>query len=239
MEWEAPRRAPMEVRCRVSLQRWPQWATPLVTLPVCSPRSESALAMFCALSVVTATQLHTSVKTHQTVHLKWMTLTICSCSVTRLCPTLCNPVDCSKLGFPVLHHLPELAQTQVHWVSDAIQPSHPLPSPSPFAFNLSQHESSQVSWLFTLGGQSTGASASASVLPMNIQDWFPLGMTGLISLQSKELTRVFCNTTFRKHQFFLEPMLLYEWMAKDDWRWGNPLSCRIDLNKLKEAECKK
>ena len=59
-----------------------------------------------------------------------------------------------------------------------------------------------VSWLFISGGQSIGASSSASVLPMNIQGWFPLGRTGWISLQSKELSRVFSSTTFRKHQFF-------------------------------------
>ena len=56
--------------------------------------------------------------------------------------------------------------------------------------------------VFTTGGQSVGVSASASVLSMNIQDWFPLGWTGLISLQSKGLSRVFCNTTVQKHQFF-------------------------------------
>ena len=59
------------------------------------------------------------------------------CSVTQLCPTLCDPMDCSTPGFPVGHHLPELAQTHVHWVGDAIQPSHPLSSPSPPAFSLS------------------------------------------------------------------------------------------------------
>ena len=59
-----------------------------------------------------------------------------------------------------------------------------------------------MSWLFAAGGQSIGVSASASVLPMNIQDWFPLGLTGLISLQSKGLSRVFSNTTVEKHQFF-------------------------------------
>ena len=59
-----------------------------------------------------------------------------------------------------------------------------------------------MSWLFVLGGQSTGASASASVLLMNIQGWFPLGWTGWISLQSKGLSRVFSNTTLQKHQFF-------------------------------------
>ena len=60
-------------------------------------------------------------------------------SVTQSCLTLCDPVDCSKPGFPVLHHLPELVQTHVHWVGDAVQPSHPLSSPPP-AFNLSQHQ---------------------------------------------------------------------------------------------------
>ena len=67
------------------------------------------------------------------------TLLYCCCSVAQSCPTLCDPVDCSTPGFPVLHHLPELAQTHVHGVS-AIQPSHPLSSPSPPAFNLSQHQ---------------------------------------------------------------------------------------------------
>ena len=62
------------------------------------------------------------------------------CSVTQLCPTLCDPMDCSTPGLPVLHHLPEFAQTHVHSVSDAIQPSHPLLSPSPSAFSLSQHQ---------------------------------------------------------------------------------------------------
>ena len=64
----------------------------------------------------------------------------CCCSGTQLHPTLCDPMDCSTPGFPVLHHLPELALTHVHRVRDAIQPSHPLSSPSPPAFNLSQHQ---------------------------------------------------------------------------------------------------
>ena len=62
----------------------------------------------------------------------------CCCSVTQLCMTLCNPMLCSILGFPVLHHLLEFSQTHLHWVGDAIQPSHPLSFPSPPAFNLSQ-----------------------------------------------------------------------------------------------------
>ena len=64
----------------------------------------------------------------------------CPCSVTKLCPTLCDPVNSSTPGSPVLHYLPEFAQTHVHWVSDAIQPSHPLSPPSPPAFSLSQHQ---------------------------------------------------------------------------------------------------
>ena len=73
-------------------------------------------------------------------------------------------------GFPVLHSLLEFAQIHVHRVSDAIQPSHPLLSPSPPALNLSQHQGLQMSQLFASGGQSIGVSPSASVLPMNIQD---------------------------------------------------------------------
>ena len=79
-----------------------------------------------------------------------------------------------------------------------------------------------VSWLFTLGGQSIGASASGSVLPMNIQDWFPLGLTGLISLLSKGLSRVFSNTIVQKHQFFnTQPSL-----------WSNSHVCTWLLEKL-------
>jgi len=86
----------------------------------------------------------------------------------------------------------------IHGVSDAIQPSHPLSSPFPPAFNLSPESGSfQMSQFFASGGQSIGASASASVLPMNIQDWFPLGWTSLNSLQSKGLSRVFSNTIFQ------------------------------------------
>ena len=107
----------------------------------------------------------------------------CCCWVSQSCP---DPVDCSTPGFPVLHYLPELAQTHVHWVSDAIQPSHPLSSLSPLTLNLSQHQGI-FQWVYTSGGQSFGVSASASVLPVNIQAWFPLGWTGLISLLSKGL----------------------------------------------------
>ena len=93
-------------------------------------------------------------------------------SVAQSCPTFCNPMDCSTPGFPVHHQFLELAQSHVHWVHDAIQPYHPLSSPSPPAFNLSQHQS-LLSQFFESGGQSIGVSALTSVLPMNIQDWFP------------------------------------------------------------------
>ena len=118
-------------------------------------------------------------------------------SVTQLCPTLWDPLDCSTPGFPVHDQLPEFAQTHFHWVGDVIQLSHH----SCFQY-FPESGSFQMSQLFASGDQSIGASASASVLPMNIQDWFPLGWTGLISLQSKGLSRVFSNTTVQKHQFF-------------------------------------
>ena len=90
-------------------------------------------------------------------------------SVTQSCLTLCDPMDCSTPGLPVHHQFPKFTQSHVHWVGGAIQPSHPLSSPSPPTFILSQHQSFQMSQFFALGGQSSGVSASTSVLPMNIQ----------------------------------------------------------------------
>ena len=102
----------------------------------------------------------------------------------------------SSLSFPISL---EFAQTHVHWVGDAIQPSHPLPPPSP-AFNLSQLIFPNLtSWLFASGGQSI--RASALILPVNIHGWVPLGLTGLISLEFKGLLRVFSSTTVRRHPF--------------------------------------
>ena len=109
-------------------------------------------------------------------------------------------MNCSMPGFPVLHYIPEFAQTHVHWVSDAIQPSSPVPFSRLQSFPASG--SFQMSQFFASGGQDIGVSDSVSVLPMNIQDWFPLGWTDWISLQSKGLSRVFSNTTVQKHQFF-------------------------------------
>ena len=124
-------------------------------------------------------------------------------SVTQSCSTLCDPMNHSIPGLPVHHQLLEFTQTHVHWVGDAIQPSHPLSSPSPPVPNPSQQSGSfPMSQLFPWGSQSIGVSASGSVLPMNTQDWSPLEWTGWISLQSKGLSRVFSNTTVQKHQLF-------------------------------------
>ena len=123
-------------------------------------------------------------------------------SVAQSCPTLCYPMKDSMPGLPVHHQLPKSTQTHVHWVGDAIQPSHPVIPVSSCPQSFPALGSFQMSQLFKLGGQSIGISASASVLPMNTQDWSPSEWTGWISLQSKGLSRVFSNTTVQKHQFF-------------------------------------
>ena len=116
-------------------------------------------------------------------------------SVAQSCPTHCNPMTRSTPGLPVHHQLPEFTQTHVHRVSDAIQPSHPLSSPSRPAPNPSQQQTFPVSQLFAWGGQSTGVSASASFPPKKAQGWSPSEWTGWISLQSKGLPRVFSNSS--------------------------------------------
>ena len=118
------------------------------------------------------------------------------------CPTLCDPMNRSMPGLDVHHQLPEFTETHVHRVSNAIQPSHPLPSPTPPAPNPSQHQSFPMSQLFAWGGRSTGVSALALFLPKKSQGWSPSERTGWISLQSKGLSRVFSSTTVQKHQFF-------------------------------------
>ena len=130
-------------------------------------------------------------------------LFFCCCHlVANSCLALCDPMKCNMPGNPILHHLLELAQTPVHQVGDVIHPSHPV---VPFFSCLQSLPASRtfpMSWLFTSDAQSIGASASASIPPMNIQDWFPLELAGLISLKSKGLSKVFFNTTVQKHQFF-------------------------------------
>ena len=101
----------------------------------------------------------------------------CCRLVTQSCPTLCDPMDCSMPGLPVLHHVLKLVQTHVHWVSDATQPSDPLSHHSSPAFSLSQHQD------FFQRVNSAHASGSASVPLMNIQGWVLLGLTALNSLQ--------------------------------------------------------
>ena len=143
-------------------------------------------------------------------------------------PTLCNPMYCSTSGFPVHHQLPELAQTHVHWVGDAIQPSHPLMPPCPHAFNLSSIRVFSNELALCIRWQNIGASASASVLPMNIQDWFSLGLTGSISSQSRRLWKVFSSTTVQKHQFFgTQPSLTLT--STHDY-WQNHSFASTDLN---------
>ena len=156
-------------------------------------------------------------------------------SVAQSCLTLCYPMDCSTPGLTVHHQLLEFIQTHIHWVGDAIQPSHPVVSFFSHLQSFPASGSFQMSQFLASGGQSIGVSASASVLPMNIQGWFPLGLTGLISLQSRGLSRVFSNTTVqkkRKLSFLYSPTFTYihdywknhactkitiKWWALKDW----------------------
>ena len=130
-------------------------------------------------------------------------------------------MDCSIPDFPVLHHHWELAQTHVHCVSDAIQPSHLLLPPSPPAFNLSQHQGLCNKSALHIRWPNIGASASVSVLLMHIQDQLALGLTGLISLLSKGLSRVFSNITLQKHQFFSAQPSLYPTLTSKHDYWKN------------------
>ena len=123
-------------------------------------------------------------------------------SGTQLCPTVSNPMYCSMPGFPVYHQLLELTQTHVHQVRDAIQPSHPLSSPSPFTFNLSQHQG-LYQWVVLHTRWPRYWSFSFNISTSNeYSGLIPLEWTSWFSLQSKGLSRVFSNTTDQKHQFF-------------------------------------
>ena len=125
------------------------------------------------------------------------------CSAAKSCTTLCDPMNCSMAGFPVHQHLLEFAQIQSIkslMLSNHLILCHLLLLYSIFPTSGSPPPS--VSWLFASGGQSVRTSASASVLPMKIQGCFPLAFTGLISLQSKRLLRVFSSTIIQRRQFF-------------------------------------
>ena len=134
-------------------------------------------------------------------------------SVAQSCPTLWYPMDCSTPGLPVHHQLPEFIQTHVHRVNDAIQPSHALSSPSPI-FNLSQHQG-LFEWISSSHqvAKVLGVSASASVPPINIHGWFPLGGTGWTSLQSKGLSRVFSKASILRHSAFFIVQLSHPYMT--------------------------
>ena len=137
-------------------------------------------------------------------------------SVTQSCPTLCDPMNLSMPGIPVHHQLLESTQTHAHRVSDAIHSSHPLSSPSPPAPNPSQHQalfqwvncSHEVAKLLEFQLQ------HPSFLPMNTQDWSPLGWTGWISLQSKGLSRVTSWRMFHVHFWICSLLLLNEMFQK-------------------------
>ena len=122
-------------------------------------------------------------------------------SVAQSCLTLCDPVNRSSPGLPITNSqsLLKLMSIELVMPSSHLILCHPLSS-CPQSLPASQ--SFPMSQLFTWGGQSTRVSAPASVLPMNTQDWSPLGWTGWISLQTKGLSRVLSNTTLQKHQFF-------------------------------------
>ena len=127
---------------------------------------------------------------------------VCCCLVIKSCSTLCDFIHYCLPGSPVLHCLLEFAQIHVHWL--VMLSNHLIPCCGPY-FRLQSFPASgsfPMSWLSASCGQNFRASASASVLPVNIQGWFPLGWTGLISLQSKGLSRVFSSTTVQKHKFF-------------------------------------
>ena len=123
-------------------------------------------------------------------------------SVAQSCSTLCNPMDCSMPGFPVYHQLPELAQTHVHQANDAIQLSHPLSSPSPSAFNLSQYQglfqwvssSHQVARVLEFQLQHQSFSEYSRLISFRM-DWLDL-------LAVQGTLKIFSNTTVEKHQFF-------------------------------------
>ena len=154
----------------------------------------------------------------------------CCCSATQSCLTLCDPKDCSKPGFPGLHHLPELAQTHVHWVSDAIQPSHPLSSPSSPAFNFSPIRvfSNELAlcirwpkyWSFSFGICSS--SEYSGLIYFRI-DLFDL-------LQSRGLSRVFSPTPqFRSVSSSMLSLLYGPTLTSIHGYWKNHSSNYTDI----------
>jgi len=146
-------------------------------------------------------------------------------AVVKSCPTLCDPMDFGTPGFPVLHYLLELTQTHVHWIGEAMQPSHPLLPPSPPVFDLSQHQDLfqwgsslyQVAKVLELQFQSTSPSNEYSGLIF-------LGLTGLISLKSKGPSRVFSSTTIQRCQFFSAQPSLWSHSHIRTWQTGKTIA---------------
>ena len=135
---------------------------------------------------------------------------------------ICDPMDYSMPGSPVIHYLPELAQIYAHWVSNVVWQSHSMPPPSPFAFSFSWHQG-LLQWLGSL-------PQVAKILELQLQHqsfpwivcWFPLRWAGLISLQSKGLPRVFSSITIWKHQFFVvqhSNSHIYIWLLERPKLW--------------------
>ena len=148
------------------------------------------------------------------------------CLVTQSCPALCNSMDCSTPGLSVPHHLPKFAQVHLHYISDAIQPSHPLMPSSPSALSLSQHQE-LFQWVISMHQMTKILDfqlqqVSASVLPRSIQGWFPLELTGWVFLLSKGLSGIFPSTTVRRHQFFSAPSSLWSSSYNCTWSLGRP-----------------
>ena len=143
-------------------------------------------------------------------------------SVTQSCPALCNPVECSTPVLPIITNswsLLKLTSIDLVMPSNHLILCRPLLKPSifPSIRVFSKGSVLLIRWL------STGVSASASVLPVNSQDWLPLGWTGWISLQSKGLSTVFFNTTVQKHQLFSVQLSLWSisHMLHDYWKSHN------------------
>ena len=159
----------------------------------------------------------------------------CCCSVAKLCQTLCDPMDCKKPGSFVLHYLPAFAQNYVHWVSDAIQPSHALLPPSPFAFSLSQHQDlfqwvsswHQVAKVLELQLSISPSNELSGLISFRI-DWFHLlGVQGtlksLLQHCSSRASILWCSA-------FVLVQILYPYLttgkaiALTIWTWQSEVS---------------
>ena len=143
----------------------------------------------------------------------------CCCSVAESCPALCNPMDYSMPGFPVLHYLPEFAQTYVLWVSNAIQPAHPLLPPSPLALNICQYQglfqwvSSLIRWPKNWSFSISPSNECSGLISFRI-DWFDLlAVQG--TLKEPSPTPQFKNINFLVLSLLRDPNLTY---IHDYWK---------------------